>query len=102
MFGSINGMHPAYSNVIYNHIEVLIAYILLIIVLAAMHYKKVLVFKEQIKSFTLNLLILMLTGMINQLLALLSQRSIQEIPDISFTIYELGIVWGSEEFKPSY
>jgi hypothetical protein len=46
MFGSINGMHPAYSNVVYNHIEVFIVYILLIVILAISHYYKVLVFKE--------------------------------------------------------
>jgi hypothetical protein len=74
MFGSIDGMHPAYSNVVYNHVEVFIVYLLLIVILAVLHYKRVLVFKEQIKSFTLNLLILVLPGMINQLLALLSQR----------------------------
>jgi hypothetical protein len=41
-------------------------------ILGILHLKKVLVFKEQFKTFTLNLLIFVLPSMINQLMALLS------------------------------
>jgi hypothetical protein len=36
--------------------------------------------------------------MITQLIPLLSQRSVDGIDNETFTVQELGIVWGSEEF----
>ncbi len=54
------------------------------------------------KSITINLLVYLMPGMINQLAALLSQRKVDDISNESFTIYELSLVWDSEEFQYSY
>ncbi len=71
-FGTINGVHPAYMKVFYDHLVSFATFLFLILILSILHWTKFLGFKENFKSFTLNLLIFLLPGMINQLIPLLS------------------------------
>ncbi len=87
---------------IYAHLAAIISWLLLILILGILHWRKTLVFSQQFKGFTLNLLILLLPGMLSQLMALFSRRSLPDLNDKVYTIYELGIEWGSEQFQYSY
>jgi hypothetical protein len=89
-------------KVIYSHVIAFASFVLLIAILGVLHRLRILVFKQQFKAFTLNLLVFFLPGMITQLVALVSKRTINEITNEEFTVQEVGIVWNSYEFRYSY
>lgn len=99
---NLDGLHRAYQQVVFNHVSVLCSFALIVVVLGVLKFTSDVKFGEYFGGITINLLIFVLPGMINQLIPLLSQRRIAGLDGVVFTEQEIGIVWGSPQFRYSY
>jgi hypothetical protein len=69
-------MPPAYQRVLFTHLLLLLTLALLLYVLIMLKFVKKIPFKKYAASTTINLLYLALPSTVNQLLMLVSQRTV--------------------------
>ncbi len=88
-------MPPAYQRVLFTHLLLLLTLALLLYVLIMLKFVKKIPFKKYAASTTINLLYLALPSTVNQLLMLVSQRTVPGLDGRIFVQMEISIEWNS-------